>query len=50
MVYTHETPPRTDFSKGIEAIKSSFVWMLRQASHCDTSQWIPSIKNFLGCC
>jgi len=22
----------------VEAIKSSFTWMLRQASHCDTSQ------------
>lgn len=50
MAYICETPPRTDFSKGVETIKSSFTWMLRQASHCDTSQWIPSVKNLLGCC
>jgi len=50
MAYTCETPSRTNFSKGVESIKSSFTWMLIQASHCDTSQWIPTIKNFLGCC
>ena len=50
MAYTCETPSRTNFSKAVEIIKSSCTCMLRQASHCDNSQWIPSIKNFLGCC
>jgi hypothetical protein len=50
MAHPCETPSRTDFSKGVEAIKNSFPWMLRQASHCDTRQWIPSLMNFLGCC